>query len=133
MTIKAFLTTQAVVSDDVNRYRKEKNFFKQYTIGGVKDGKPLTVATIKCYRTKSTVTAIVWLPLSGRIGVGRASGYGYAKLPEALSRAFESAGVAFNVLIYSLSDSDMEEAMKAIASDIYNLPKISGFVVEAGY
>lgn len=128
MTIKAFLTAQAVVSTDVRSYRKEKNFFKQYTIGGIEDGKTLTVATIKCYRTKSTVTAIIWLPLSDRIGVGKASGYGDAKLPEALSRAFESSGVAFNELIYSL-----EEAMKAVASDIYNLPKLSCFVIEAGY
>lgn len=65
MTIKAVLTAQVVETTDVRSYRKEKNFFKQYTIGGIKDGKTLTVATIKCYRTESTVTAIVWLPLSG--------------------------------------------------------------------
>lgn len=82
---------------------------------------------------KAFLTSIIWLPLNNRIGIGKASGYGYAKLPEALSAAFEAVGVAFNVLIYSLPDSKIEEAMKAIASDIYNLPKISGFVVEAGY
>ena len=129
MTIKAFLTTQAVISADVNRYRKEKNFFKQYTIGGIKDGKPLIVAEIKCYRTQNTVTSIIWLPLENRVGVGKASGYGYAKLPVALSAAFEAVGVVFNVLI----NSKIEEAMKAIASDIHNLPKLSCFVIEAGY
>ena len=129
MTIKAFLTTQAVFSANVSQLRKEKNFFKQYTIGGIKDGKTLTVAEIKCYRTKSTVTAIIWLPLENRVGVGKASGYGYAKLPVALSAAFEAVGVVFNVLI----NSKIEEAMKAIASDIYNLPKLSCFVIEAGY
>ena len=128
MIIKAFLTAQAEVSADVSQHRKEKNFFKQYTIGGSKDGKPLIVAEIKCYRTKNTVTAIIWLPLENRVGVGKASGHGYAKLPKALSRAFESSGVVFNAVIYSL-----EEAMKAIASDIYNLPKLSCFVIEAGY
>ena len=49
------------------------------------------------------------------------------------TQAVVSAGVAFNVLIYALSDSEIEEAMKAIASDIYNLPKLSCFVIEAGY
>ena len=133
MTIKAFLTTQAEVSANVSQHRREKNFFKQYTIGGSKDGKPLIVAEIKCYRTQNTVTSIIWLPLENRVGVGKASGYGYAKLPVALSAAFEAVGVDFNVLIYSLSGSKIEEAMKAIASDIYNLPKISCFVIEAGY
>ena len=133
MAIRAFLTTQAEVFDDVNRHRKEKTFFKQFTIGGSKDGKPLIVAEIKCYRTTQTATAIIWLPLENRVGIGKASGHGYAKLPEALSAAFESVGVAFNVLIYPLSDSKIEEAMKAIASDIYNLPKLSCFVIEAGY
>ena len=134
MTIRAFLTTQAEVFVDVRRYRKEKTFFKQFTIGGSKDGKPLIVAEIKCYRTTQTVTSIIRLPLENRIGIGKASTrHGYAKLPEALSAAFESAGVAFNVLIYSLSDGKIEEAMKAIASDIYNLPKLSCFVIEAGY
>ena len=129
MAIKAFLTTQVEVSSGVNQHRKEKNFFKQYTIGGIKDGKPLIVAEIKCYRTQNTVTSIIWLPLENRVGVGKASGYGYAKLPVALSAAFEAVGVVFNVLI----NSKIEEAMKAIASDIHNLPKLSCFVIEAGY
>lgn len=133
MSIKAFLTTQTVISANVNSHRKEKNFFKQYSIGGVKDGKPLVVATIKCYRTSSTVTSLIWLPLSGRVGIGKVSGYGYAKLPESLSKAFESVGVAFNILVYALSDYKMEEAMKAIASGIYNLPQKGCFVIEAEY
>ena len=133
MPIKAFLATPAVVSTDVSRHRKEKNFFKQYTIGGIKDGRLVIVATIKCYRTSSAVTSIIWLHLSNKVGVGKASGYGYDKLPESLAQAFDSVGVDFNVLIYSLSESKIEAAMKAIASDIYNLPQLSCFVIEAGY
>ena len=133
MSIKAFLTTQAVVTANVSSHRKEKNFFKQYSVIGVKDGKPLVVAAIKCYKTNSTVTSIIWLPLSNRVGIGKAAGGGYAKLPESLSKAFEAAGVAFNVLIYALSDSKLEEAMKAIASDVYNLPQFGCSVIEAGY
>ena len=133
MSIKAFLTTQVVVTANVSSHRKEKNFFKQYSVIGVKDGEPLVVATIKCYKTNSTVTSIIWLPLSNRVGIGKAAGCGYAKLPESLSNAFEAAGVAFNVPIYTLSGSKLEEAMKAIASDVYNLPQLGCSVIEAGY
>lgn len=125
-TKKAKIPFHNVEGINGKAHRKEKGFFRQYSLIVQFNREPIRIARVCFYSTGSKVYCCLWIFAKGKdipgsesgnvylSGSGSAGGGGYCKNSAAMAEAVEKAGVT---LPFNLSGSGMvEEALDAIAA-----------------
>lgn len=82
----------------LDKFRKEKGFYKAVVLTGLHDNEIKSFAEIRLYRTASTNYACFWIhsPVLGLYGQtgGKAGGYGYDREEAAINNAALEHGIS---------------------------------------
>lgn len=98
-------------------HRKEKQAFYSYSLIDLDKGSESAVIRLYYSATGARNYACLWVLREGfyASGSGQAGGYGYHRPSAAAQEAFERAGVKLAEPIDGRGDSEIEEALKALA------------------
>lgn len=125
MTTETFDFSQMNVNSEcsLKAFRKEKDFYKAYTLVALHDNEIKSFAEIRHYATKATNYACFWIhsPILGLYGQtgGKAGGYGYDRSEAAVSAAASKHGI--KVPAWCDQRQLLEELAKYLGLTVYSV------------